>query len=233
MRWTLGIDTSSTSIHLGLLQDGNPFLMSSRMVTNAHAEHITPLIRSFLEQAGITAQEISHVGAVTGPGSFTGLRIGLSFLKGLFITGETKILPLSSFEVVTQALSHSHGTIGVALDARQENIFWATYSKKSAQLTLIKEPQKISEEDFYTQEVINCDFVAYDTMGFTNSTIFESLATNPKAINLQETSLARGLAAAQLADNQIDAKELWHEAINIFPNYMQESYAERARKSSK
>lgn len=232
MHWTLGIDTASTSLHIALLQDGKPFLSTSKMVLNSHAEHITPLIQSFLKQAEISAQEISHVGAVVGPGSFTGLRIGLSFIKGMFVSGGTKVRALNTFEVTAQSLGVPSSTLGIALDARQDNLFWATYSKSDRGIQEIQSPIKISKELFYNDAISEVDAIYFDTMGFSNSTLFDNLASMPQSVSLQSLVLSKGIAAAQLAYDSVEDESVWSEAVDVYPNYMQESYAERTRKSA-
>lgn len=230
MSWTLGIDTSTTLLSLGLYNNDKPELSFTRYVHNSHAEHIMGVIKSFLSLADIKANEITRCGIVTGPGSFTGLRIGISFLKGLFISGQTIILPLSSLELLANAVASKDKKIAIALDARQDNVFLGLFASDSeGTVTRIKDDIKVDKETFYT-EISDSDLVIYDTMGFARSTVFNSLKENNSAFSTDELTIARGLTLAKITSNIPDDSELLCTALDVFPNYMQESYAERVQK---
>jgi len=227
MSWTLGIDTSSTTLSLGLLKDGEPHTSFSRYVKNSHSEHITSAIKSFLTLADISVDDISRCAVVTGPGSFTGLRIGISFAKGLFITKETQIFPVSTLQNMAFAAPVQDGIINVAIDARQDFLFFAQYEKKNGEFTVIKDDVKISKDEFLTI-ISNDHYTLYDTAGNQRSTLFETL-TPKNSAPLESLHLSTGLTAALCAEQHLDSP-LWGSVVNIFPNYMQESYAERVKK---
>jgi len=176
--------------------------------------------------ANITVSDISRCAVVTGPGSFTGLRIGISFIKGLFASGETLILPLSTLETIAYSWP-TDGTISVAFDARQDAVFGASFVKKEGTFTRLAEDSKLECNHFIEQSA-QSDYVIFDTAGNPNSPLISGLKSS--AVRLETAQLSTGLAAAKLANERIDS-ELWTEAINIFPNYMQESYAERMKKA--
>lgn len=230
MSWTLGIDTSTTLLSLGLYKSNSPELSFTRYVHNSHAEHIMHVIKSFLSLAEIQAADISTCGIVTGPGSFTGLRIGISFLKGLFISGEAKILPLSSLELLAHAIPSKEETIAIALDARQDNVFLGLFkSSPTGEVTRISNDQKVSKKEFYTKTA-NADTIIYDTMGFARSTVFEPLKESANAFATTELSISRGLTVAKIASKQPIDSDKFVDVLHVFPNYMQESYAERVQK---
>ncbi|HET8564449.1 MAG TPA: tRNA (adenosine(37)-N6)-threonylcarbamoyltransferase complex dimerization subunit type 1 TsaB, partial [Candidatus Binatia bacterium] len=90
----LGIDTASTNASAALLEDGRVIAdeirlddvasrYAGRMPAPHHAEIILPLIDAVLRKGGTSIEEISGIAVSIGPGSFTGLRIGLSTVKGL------------------------------------------------------------------------------------------------------------------------------------------------------
>lgn len=229
MSWTLGIDTSTTLLSLGLYNNTTPELSFTRYVHNSHAEHIKDVIKSFLTLANVTAADINKCGVVTGPGSFTGLRIGISFLKGMFITGDTTTLPISSLELLAHAIPVKDKRIVIALDARQDNVFSAMFSSDfNGTIQRVSEDEKLSKDAFYEQLSSN-DYIVYDTMGFAKSSVFEKLYDSANAFATTELALSRGLTAAKLAATTTDESKLL-PALEIFPNYMQESYAERTQK---
>ena len=192
-------------------------------------------MQELFAEANITAQEISTCGIVEGPGSFTGIRIGLSFVKGLFVDGATKCYGLSAFEVVAHASTVAKGTIGVGFDARQDMVFWASFNADNGVLTPVDTPQSLSKEQFYHKALPSVSTCLFDTMGFSNSTVFSAISSSitppNSALSIQETDLSRGYSSALLAFAQFQDALPGVEAVALEPNYMQASYAERARKS--
>jgi tRNA threonylcarbamoyladenosine biosynthesis protein TsaB len=230
MDWTLGIDTSSTAIHLGLLRGGVPHKNSVITARNAHAEHLFPALKELLDGENITPRDIAHLGVVVGPGSFTGLRIGLSFVKGLFFDRAPQAYGATTFETVARATPYD-GTVGVALDARQDTLFWGTFTKIGSHLTPLRKPGRISKEEFYTKELDQVEHCYYDTMGFSNSSLFDLLKERPKAYSLEDSSLERGVASALLAVERGVSLDKLLGVMELEPLYMQLSYAEQVREN--
>lgn len=227
MSWTLGVDTSSSTLSLGLLHEGTPVLSTSRYVKNSHSEHIAAVIQCFLSLSEIKAKDISHCSVVVGPGSFTGLRIGISFLKGLFANTGTLLLPLSSLECMAESYFIQDGVVETIIDARQDFLFRGQFKRENGKLIRIKDDEKISLEDFLSE----CDTdstILFDTAGNIRSNLPASLE-KLNAIAFDSLNLPTGLHAA-LRSKEYEHSDNWQEAINIFPNYMQESYAERMKK---
>ena len=81
----LVIDTSLHACSVGLFRDGAPLFVASEAMQRGHQERLGPLAAEALEKTGVRPRELTHLGVTLGPGSFTGLRVGLSFAKGLAV----------------------------------------------------------------------------------------------------------------------------------------------------
>lgn len=231
MSWVLGIDTSSAELSLGLVYNGKPFLSINRYIKNSHAEHITDIVKYTLRSADISSQDISHVVVSTGPGSFTGLRIGVSFLKGLFLTHNTKALALSSMTTLAASLHHTDCTILSAMDGRQGNIFCEGFKKEGTSLSTTLEKARISVEEFYNF-IPSFDYVITDTVSNDKSTVFNDIKQNHYSTDVYP--LQKGLTAALLGARSIDDTAVtWDLVDNINPEYMQLSYAEQVKSQAK
>ncbi|MGM0461626.1 MAG: tRNA (adenosine(37)-N6)-threonylcarbamoyltransferase complex dimerization subunit type 1 TsaB [Fibrobacterota bacterium] len=224
MSLTLGIDTSSLSLSVGLYKNNAPCLSQTRFEKHSHSKYLASTVKELLEKADAGIEDITRCGIVTGPGSFTGLRIGIAFVKGAFINYSPRIYPVSSLRVIAEALSGARGRIGVALDARQDNVFFACYKKDVQGCNVIAEPCRISREEFLSRSE-SCDLVAYDTMGFARSTVFNNLPS-PASLNISAADFSRGISAAQIADTSQDPP---CSALEVEPEYMQDSYAQQKR----
>ncbi len=232
MSWILGIDTSSAELSIGLINEGKPHITYSRYVPNSHAEHITKAITFIFESSGINASEISHVGVAVGPGSFTGLRIGISFLKGFFLRRETPILPISSLLSIAGAFHTSDCSIVSAMDARQNRVFCAKFRKENESCKRITDDALLTADEFYNT-IEKDNIILFDTLGYGKSTVFDSLKERKNSYSSGEVSLQRGLSCALIAANTIDNSTEWKKSTDILPNYMQLSYAENKCNNNK
>jgi tRNA threonylcarbamoyladenosine biosynthesis protein TsaB len=229
MSWILGIDTSSTDCSIGLLHENKPIISCSRYIPNSHAEHISYAIKYVLETSGITASDITHTGISVGPGSFTGLRIGISFLKGFFLSRSSLILPISSLHSMAEAYGGSDEVIVSAMDARRGKVFYAEFKKKKGITERIKDDILISV-DVFLKAIYEKHTILADTIGYKKSTAFKSLDGKINILYTDRLCLQMGLACAKISSRRIEEESLWKKSIDILPNYMLESYVKESGK---
>lgn len=85
MSLALVIDTSLHACSVGLFRDGAPLFAASEAMQRGHQERLGTLALEAFDQTGVRPRELTQLGVTLGPGSFTGLRVGLSFAKGLAV----------------------------------------------------------------------------------------------------------------------------------------------------
>ena len=125
-RWLLAIDTSTEQAGIALY-DGTHILEYSWPGGRQQTVSVLPAIERLLDDARITLAEIGAVAVATGPGSFTGLRVGLSMAKGLAIDGERAVIGVPTLDV-TAAPHRMFGIPVVALvPAGRGRVVWAAY----------------------------------------------------------------------------------------------------------
>jgi len=225
----LGIDTSSTDLSVCLSIDDSPVSTVCRYVRNSHAEHITQAVKLSLELGGIDVNDVTHIAISAGPGSFTGLRIGLSFVKGLCMMTERKVIPLSSLMVLAHAVSsgnRQYKKIYTALDARQGRIHWGSFINDGNGMIRRSADDRLSSPEELLNELTPDDLLVTDTMGYQRSVIFDMFKDKTNIINADKPPLQRGLSCASLAFANINNEHLWQSAQHIIPNYLQMSAAE-------
>lgn len=246
----LGIDTSSTDLSVSLCVDGVILSSVDRYVKNAHAEHIAQAVAAAVSLSGVDVNDVTHIAVSIGPGSFTGLRIGLSFVKGFCMFTERSVLPVPSLLALAHAASDC-GCVGgkpqkifTALDARQGRVHWGCFirdygndgNRKSIR-RLTKD--RLSPPEDLLGELSRDDLLVIDAMGYQRSTVFGAFAGAARIVEAQKSSLRRGLSCAAIAYNSIvdsdnidnsDNDEFrWRPASQIAPNYLQMSAAEEKR----
>jgi tRNA threonylcarbamoyladenosine biosynthesis protein TsaB len=123
----LALDTASAcgSVAVG---DGERLLAEILMGRQeTHSRHLMQLVDRALHMAGLALHEIDGFGITVGPGSFTGLRIGLSTLKGLAAVTGKPLAAISSLEALALQCSSAEGDICSMLDARNQEVYVGRY----------------------------------------------------------------------------------------------------------
>jgi tRNA threonylcarbamoyladenosine biosynthesis protein TsaB len=228
MTWTLGIDCSSARMSLGLYADRHQAGELSQSARNTHAEQIAEGVGSLLASGGISAADISRVGVAVGPGSFTGLRIAVSFIKGFCLTRPVRVLPVSSLRSVAVALGRADGTVAVAFDARRDEVFWARFACGADGVRRTGE-DRLSPAAEFAASMRPGELVATDTLGNARSRVFAFLAEHDTHRSLDAEPCPRGPACAGLAAAEPEDSSRWCAAVDVLPRYFRPSYAEERR----
>ncbi len=105
----LGLDTSTDNCSVGLVINDKIIASRSEVAKTAHSEKLLSFIDAVLTEAGITVEELSAIGINIGPGSFTGLRIGLSTAKGMAFPLGIPVLPVKSLASLIESNKQQEG----------------------------------------------------------------------------------------------------------------------------
>lgn len=132
----LGIETSSRRGSIALYESGSPIVTLSHEELNAHAERLIPLIERALGQAGWSRGAIGRVAVGVGPGSFTGLRVGIALGQGIAVGLGVELVGVGSLRAMAAAVPESvPGTRWALLDARRAELFVAAYDPAGLELS--------------------------------------------------------------------------------------------------
>ncbi|RUQ98927.1 tRNA (adenosine(37)-N6)-threonylcarbamoyltransferase complex dimerization subunit type 1 TsaB [Labedella endophytica] len=126
----LAIDSSiGTSVALAD-RDGRLLAAADEADHLSHAEVVGVLIRRVLDEAGVTAADITAVASGMGPGPFTGLRIGIAAARTFAVARGAELVPVLSHDAVAaeRLLSGASGDLVVVTDARRREVAWTRYS---------------------------------------------------------------------------------------------------------
>jgi tRNA threonylcarbamoyladenosine biosynthesis protein TsaB len=122
----LAIDTSTESLNLAL-ETPSASLSVSLRIGYRHAETLMPWIVNLLDQAGVAADELDLIAATIGPGSFTGLRIGLATAKGIAAGSGCAIVGVPTLDAWAWGFLHFPGVVVPVIDARKKRLYAAFY----------------------------------------------------------------------------------------------------------
>jgi tRNA threonylcarbamoyladenosine biosynthesis protein TsaB len=148
MSWILNIDTSLESAYVSLTKEGEIIAGRSNENQKDHASFLEPAIKEIANEAGIQLVELSALAVVYGPGSYTGLRVGMASAKGLCYALGKPLILLNNLEVLTLAAINQYqqeekkGSIIFCpmIDARRMEVYTAAYDEK---LNVIEYPHAL------------------------------------------------------------------------------------------
>ena len=143
----LALDSSATVASVALC-DGERLLAEYTLNNgNTHSETILPMIEDLLSKFNMTANDIDLFAASSGPGSFTGVRIGAATLKGLAFGKNKPCAEVSTLEALAQNLVMNHGLICPVMNARRSQVYTALFRSDGEKLTRIMKDSAMSIEE--------------------------------------------------------------------------------------
>ncbi|MBN1575149.1 MAG: tRNA (adenosine(37)-N6)-threonylcarbamoyltransferase complex dimerization subunit type 1 TsaB [Chitinispirillaceae bacterium] len=232
MSLVLGIDTSSTDLSVGLYREGRPLASFCRFIGNSHAEQIAAAIGSLLSINDIDPATLNRAAIAVGPGSFTGLRIGIAFLKGFCMGRDVRVLPVSSLLILAYAARCHHGRVIAAIDARNDSVYWASFNASGGRIERLCD-DTVAPQELFTATLTSDDMVVTDTIGYKKSSVFSLLNGRCPVLPIENHPLHRGLLCAAAGAAALDDHSRWSDAVAIHPNYLRRSMPEeRLRKKA-
>ena len=126
----LAIDTATEACSVALLNNQQQ-LAHFELCPREHTQRILPLVQEILQQGGVALSDLDALAFGRGPGSFTGVRIGIGIAQGLALGADLPLIGLSTLKTMAQAAWRLHGATRVlaAIDARMGEVYWAEYQR--------------------------------------------------------------------------------------------------------
>jgi tRNA threonylcarbamoyladenosine biosynthesis protein TsaB len=124
----LALDTSTLTGSAAVVVDGAVVAESTTRIRATHSEQILPLVDEVLARAGLALDAIDRIGVGVGPGSFTGVRIGVATAKGLHIATGVALVGVPSLDALASAAWGVRGCVLAALDARRGEAYAALFA---------------------------------------------------------------------------------------------------------
>ena len=130
----LALESSATACSVALCEDEKLIAQTFQNSGLTHSRTLMPMAESLLEQCGQTLADVDVIAVAAGPGSFTGLRIGVSTAKGLAWAGDKPCATCSTLESMAWQLAHVDGIIIAAMDARRNQVYNAVFRARGGAL---------------------------------------------------------------------------------------------------
>ncbi len=227
----LGLESSATSASVSVVEDGKVIALEASNTGLTHSQTLMPMVENTLEKADVTINDIDYLAISNGPGSFTGVRIGVSAVKGICDPLNKKCVGVSTLEAIAKPLE-STGVIAVAtMDARCNQVYTATFDCLKGEMKRLTEDEAITIDELTvrlkTQEkqlVLIGDGanVCYKKM----KDILENISIASPVIRYQSASSVALIAEELILKDENNAID----SSKLEPKYLRLSQAERELK---
>jgi tRNA threonylcarbamoyladenosine biosynthesis protein TsaB len=116
----LALDTCLTACSVAVLDGETVLAARSEAMPRGHQERLAPLVQELMAEAGVRFPDLTRIGVTVGPGSFTGLRVGIAFAKGL---GAALSIPVVGVGTLEAMAFGREGFVASVIDARRDQVY--------------------------------------------------------------------------------------------------------------
>ena len=140
----LALETTAKAASCAVLREGAPLATAWQATGLTHSRTLMPMVEDMLKNSELTLADMDAIAVAAGPGSFTGLRIGIAAVKGLAWAGDKPCVGVSTLEAMAWPLAHMTGTIVCSMDARRQQIYNAVFAAENGSLKRLCPDRAIS-----------------------------------------------------------------------------------------
>ncbi|MCK9390938.1 MAG: tRNA (adenosine(37)-N6)-threonylcarbamoyltransferase complex dimerization subunit type 1 TsaB [Syntrophales bacterium] len=220
----LALDTSGVTASVAILQDETVLAEMFLNLSRNHSEILLPTIDYLLIATGLELRAIDVFACTVGPGSFTGIRIGVGTIKGLALAVDRPIVGLSALEVLAMNVIGFQRKICPMIDARREQVYTGLYDDNGPdELTNIVPERLINANDFL--ELIVGETVFIGTGAVKYRDIIQRRLSGKAYFVVGHLHQVHASAVGVLAGRKALAGGLT-DAVKLVPLYLRRSEAE-------
>ena len=225
---TLAFETSAKAGSVALL-DGRKLLGESYQNTGlTHSQTIMAMAQDLIAACGCTPRDVQAVAVAAGPGSFTGVRIGVAAAKGFAWGADIPCYGVSTLEAMALNLGVYDGLVVGAMDARRSQVYTATFRAEKGVLSRLTDDRAISLQQLGDE--LAAENGPIWLVGDGSTLTYNSLSGSisglilPPEHRLYQRAAGVGLAAAKMIENGLPG-----DGATLTPNYLRLSQAEREK----
>ena len=224
----LAFETSAKAASVALLENSVLLGESYQNTGLTHSQTLMTMAEDLLKSCGKTAADVTAVAVANGPGSFTGVRIGVAAAKGFAWGKEIPCYGVSTLEAMALNLGVWDGYVVPCMDARRNQTYTAVFRAEGGKLTRVLEDCAISVEEL-GEKLKNCEKPIF-LVGDGAVLCYNNLKERVTGLVLppEHRRHQRAAGVALLAQTMMDAGEPG-DGASLTPNYLRLSQAERER----
>lgn len=223
----LSIDSSTSSASCAVIEDNKLLGEITLNDKKQHSVILMPLIDSLLNNLKLTITDIDGFAVSSGPGSFTGLRIGIATVKGLSDATQKPFIGVSTLDALAFNLAYTDGIVCPIIDALRDNVYTALYSFKDGELNKLTDYMAIHIDELISileeKNSNSVSFIGDAIPKFKDklSASFSNVYFAPNHLNLARASSLGELALSSLKNG------IYDNSLTFAPIYLRKSQAER------
>ena len=220
----LSFETSAKAASVALFDEEKLLGESYQLTALTHSQTLMVMAEDLMKQCSVTVKDLTHVAVAAGPGSFTGVRIGVAAAKGLAWGGELPCYGVSTLEAMARGLGIRDGYICAAMDARRSQVYNAIFRVEEGTLTRVCEDRAIAIGDLRTElEALSGPvWLVGDGAALCHRSLPFCLL--PPQWRQHQRAVGVGLAALEQIRQGLPG-----DGAALAPNYLRLSQAERER----
>ncbi len=226
----LALDSTAVSASCALVENDRIIFEYTVTAGLNHSETLLPMIEHGLKISGVSFDEIEMIAISNGPGSFTGVRIGVSLVKGLAFGKNIKCVGVSTLEALAYNLKGFCGVICPCMDARRNQVYNALFMSDGESITRITEDRALSVEELekeikeYTAKGENV-YLCGDGYYLVKNNVC-SIVQNTPARLINQNACSVAFLAEKIYKSSPNAD---YSDTNLKPTYLRLPQAERER----
>lgn len=224
----LAFETSAKACSVALLKDDILLGEAYQNTGLTHSQTLMVMAEDLMKQCAVTVNDVDAVAVAAGPGSFTGVRIGVAAAKGLAWGREIKCCGVSTLEAMAENLGIYEGFVLPVMDARRQQVYTALFKAEKGVLSRVTEDRAISLAELSEEIKILPErvFLVGDGSILCYNTLKEDVPalTLPPEHRMHQRSAGVALAAKKMLDRGEKC-----DGAALQPNYLRLSQAERER----
>ena len=143
----LALETSAKAVSAAVSEDGKILTSGYQDTGLTHSRTLMPIVEHILKNTGLTVADMDAIAVAAGPGSFTGIRIGVAAAKGLAFAADKPAVGVSTLAAMARNVAFCDGLVICAMDARRQQVYNALFEAKDGQLTRLTPDRAIALED--------------------------------------------------------------------------------------
>ena len=225
---TLAFETSAKAASVALMDDRRLLGESYQNTGLTHSQTLMVMAEDLLKTCGYAPKQVQAVAVAAGPGSFTGIRIGVAAAKGFAWGAELPCYGVSTLEAMARSLGIYDGYVMPVMDARRSQVYNALFLAEGGKLTRIREDRAIALADLAEDVKIleKPIFLVGDGSTLCYNTLEEAVPNLvlPPEHRMHQRASGVGLAAAEMIEQGLPGN-----GAELTPNYLRLSQAERER----
>ena len=143
----LALETSAKAVSAAVSEDGKILASGYQDTGLTHSRTLMPIVEHILKNTDLTVQDCDVIAVAAGPGSFTGIRIGVAAAKGLAFAADKPAVGVSTLAAMARNVAFCDGLVICAMDARRQQVYNALFEAKDGQLTRLTPDRAIALEE--------------------------------------------------------------------------------------